>query len=511
MSEFDYIVVGAGTAGCVLAARLSEDPGLRVLLIEAGSAERTRAMSVPNGWPGNLGSAADWGELTVDQAEAGPALYPRGKALGGSSAINAMAHVRGHRAVYDRWADAGAAGWGFADLLPYFKRSEQAEGRDPALRGTAGPIRVAPAQESDRHPVASAFVEALVADGYPVTDDLNGARQEGVAWIDLAIADGERVSSADGYLRPVLGRGNLKVATDCLVTGLLTDKGGCTGVSYLSQGAPARARAAGEVVVCAGAIGTPALLLRSGIGPADELRALGIDPVADLGEVGAGLRDHPVIMVSYASRDQLPVSRYNNGEACAALRSELAGDYPDLHLFTILLPLAPAGLEPPAAGYTLVAAVVAPESSGSLRLASAGPAAAPLIDPGFLTEGRDLDRLEAGVRIVRQAGAAPAFDGLRKAEVWPGPNVASSADLRGYIRHGVGSYYHPVGTCRMGADAAAVVDPQLRVQGVTGLRIADASVMPTITNAHPNATVLAIAERAADLIRSSPGRSPSSA
>jgi choline dehydrogenase len=497
--EYDYIVVGAGTAGCVLAARLSEDPDVRVLLIEAGGSERTRAMTVPNAWPGNLGSAADWAEFTVDQADAGPALYPRGKALGGSSAINAMAHVRGHRAVYDRWAAEGATGWAFSDLLPYFKRSEQAEDRDPALRGTAGPIRVAPA--SDRHPVASAFAEALLADGYPGTDDLNGARQEGVAWIDLAIADGERVSSADGYLRPVLRRGNLSVASGGLVTRLLTDKGRCTGVSYLSQGAPALARAAGEVIVCAGAIGTPALLMRSGIGPASELRALGIEPVADLAGVGDGLQDHPVIMISCASSAQLPVSRYNNGEACAALRTELAGEYPDLHLFTILLPLAPAGLEPPPAGYTLVAAVVAPDSHGTLRLASADPAAAPLIDPGFLTDSRDLDRLEAGLLIIRRAAAGRPFAGVRKAEVWPGQDVTTAADRRAYIRRGVGSYYHPVGTCRMGTDEAAVVDLSLRVRGVQGLRIADASVMPVITNAHPNATVLAIAERAADLIR----------
>jgi choline dehydrogenase len=499
MPNYDYIVVGAGTAGCVLAARLSEDPGVRVLLLEAGDAERTRAMTVPNAWPENLGSAADWAQVTTKQADAGPAAYPRGKALGGSSAINAMAHVRAHPAVYDGWAAGGAIGWGFDDLLPYFKRSERAEGRDQALRGTEGPIKVGPAT-SGRHPVAGAFISALTAAGYPLTDDLNGRRPEGAAWVDLAIADGERVSSADGYLRPALGRKNLTVQAGCFVTSLLVSDGRCRGVSYRRDGAATEA-SAGEMIVCAGAIGSPQLLLLSGIGPASQLRGLGIDQVADVPAVGANLQDHPVIMMSYACDQPLRASSWNNGEACAALRSELAGQFPDVHLFTILLPLAPAGHEPPASGFTLVAAVVAPDSTGTLRLACADPRAAPLIDPGFLTDERDLDRLEFGIGVLRQASARPAFDGLRTGEIWPGPDVSAPAAIRAYVRGGVGSYYHPVGTCRMGSGDDTVVDARLGVHGIGGLRVADASVMPTITNAHPNATVLAIAERAADLIR----------
>jgi choline dehydrogenase len=287
VEAYNYIVVGAGTAGCVLAARLSEEPGARVLLLEAGTAERTRAMAVPNAWPENLGSAADWGYVTTSQAEAGPLPYPRGRALGGSGAINAMAHVRGHPAVYDRWAAGGAPGWGFADLLPWFRRTERAEGHDPALldqalRGTDGPIRVAPA--ADRHPVARAFAEALTRSGCPVTDDLSGRAPEGVTWADLAIADGERVSPADGYLRPALGRPNLDVATGAVVTRLTMRHGRCAGVSYVRDGAAAGAvvdtpagpsaggspggPAGGEVILAAGAIGSPYLLLRSGIGPA---------------------------------------------------------------------------------------------------------------------------------------------------------------------------------------------------------------------------------------------------
>jgi choline dehydrogenase len=514
VTDYDYIIVGAGTAGCVLAARLSEDAGTRVLLLEAGSAERTRAMTVPDAWPELLGSEADWADVTTAQADAGATAYPRGRALGGSGAINAMGHVRGHRAVYDGWAAGGAAGWGFADLLPCVRRTERTQpdnNRDPALRGTAGPVRVGPVPAAARHPVATAFAEALAGLGCPVTDDLSGARQEGVAWIDLAIAGGQRVSPADAYLRPVMGRPNLTVEAGCLATRLPTTGGRCTGVGYLRDGAATQASAAREVIVCAGAVGSPQLLLLSGIGPAGPLRALGIAPVADLPGVGENLQDHPIVMASYATTAPPRRSAYNHGEVYAALRSPLAGTgtgtgtragtHPDLHLFPILLPLAPAGCQPPAAGFALVAAAVAPDSRGSVRLADSDPRTRPLIDPGFLRDDRDLDRLEAGLTMIRAAVAAAGAAFPPAEEMWPGAGIRSRDELRGYIRRAVGSYYHPVGTCRMGADADAVVDPELRVRGIAGLRVADASVFPVIPNAHPNATVLAVAEKAADLIR----------
>ena len=503
MTEFDYIIVGAGTAGCVLAARLTQDPGTRVLLLEAGGAERTRAMAVPDAWPGLLGTAVDWADVTSAQADAGPVPYPRGRALGGSGAINAMAHIRGHRSVYDGWAAGGPPGWGFADLLPYWRRSESADGRDPALRGTAGPVRVAAVPGPDRHPVAVAFAWALLQLGCPASDDLSGSGQDGVAWVDLAIAGGRRVSPADAYLAPAMRRPNLTVSPGCLVTGLQVRDGRCTGVSYLRDGTLAQARAAGEVIVCAGAVGSPHLLLLSGIGPASRLRDLGIGPAADLPGVGANLQDHPVALACYATPDPLPRSRYNHGEVYAALRSPLAGVCPDLHLFPILLPAAPAGRQPPEAGYALAASVVTPDSRGTVQLATADPQMAPVIDPGFLRDGRDLDRLEAGLVLIRQATACLAFfSRVRATETWPGPGVATSAGLRAWIRGTVGSYWHPAGTCRMGPDTdpGAVVDPQLRVRGITGLRVADASVMPVIPNAPLNATVLGIAEKAASLI-----------
>ena len=261
------------------------------------------------------------------------------------------------------------------------------------------------------------------------------------------------------------------------------------------------AQASAEVILCAGAVGSPQLLMLSGIGPAGPLRALGIDPVADIAGVGENLQDHPVVKASFAAGSPLPRSKYNHGEMYAALRSPLAGQHPDLHLFPILLPVPPgAGYPPPAAGHVLVASAMAPDSRGSVKLASPDPQDAPLIDPGFLRDGRDLDRLEAGLLMIREAAASAAFSRAQTAEAWPGADVRTSAGLRDFIRHTVDSYHHPVGTCRMGPDAHAVVDTELRVRGITGLRVADASVMPAIPNAHPNATVLAIAERAADLI-----------
>jgi len=501
VTEYDYVIVGGGTAGCVVAARLSQDPAVRVLLLEAGHSVRTDAMAVPAAWPGLIGSDADWRSVTTPQADAGPLPYPRGRTLGGSGEINAMAHLRGHWAVYQAWAAAGADGWGYEDLLPYFKRSEHVPGRDPRLRGTGGPVRVAPVPENGRHPAAAAFAGAVCALGFPVTGDLSGHRPEGVGWPELAIDGGHRSGPASAYLRPAMGRANLTVGTGCQVTWLLIERGRCTGVSYLRGATPEQAHAA-EVIVCAGAIGSPQLLMLSGIGPADQLRKLGIAPVADLPGVGASLQDHPVVLACYTAAAPLPHSRYNHGESYAALHSGLVGAWPDLHLFPILLPLAPAGHAAPPSGFALAASAVAPNSRGTVALASAHPLDDPRIDPGFLREPADLDRLVAGLGIIRQAAADATFTRLGITETWPGPETRTSADLRDYIRRTVGSYYHPASTCRIGpeADEDAVVDPQLRVHGVAGLRIADASVIPVIPNAPLNATVLAIAEKTADLI-----------
>jgi choline dehydrogenase len=499
VTDYDYVIIGGGTAGCVLAARLTENPQAKVLLLEAGSARQPSAAQAPAAWPQLLGTGVDWGGTTTAQAGAGELSYPRGRVLGGSGAINAMAHIRGHRDVYDAWEAGGAAGWGFDALLPYFKRSEAAERRDPALRGTSGPVRVAPVPSYHAHPAACAFEQALTELGYPETGDLSGAVQEGTGWPDLAIADGQRADPASAYLRPALSRPNLTILDGSLVTRLAIRNGRCTGTEYLRDGSLHTARATAEVIVCAGAVGTPQLLLLSGIGPAGHLRDLGIKPAVSLPGVGENLQDHPVVMACYTSAVPLPASRYNHGEVYASLSSGLGGTWPDLQLFPILLPVAPLGHPAPVNGFVLAASVTAPDSRGTVRLASADPAAAPLIDPGFLREATDCARMAAGLQIARNAGAL--LGQLAVTEVLPGV-AAGPGDLRDWIMRTVGSYYHPAGTCAIGPEpgGGAVVDPELRVYGVSGLRVADASVMPLIVNAPLNATVLAVAERAADLI-----------
>lgn len=499
MDQFDYVVVGAGSAGCVIAARLSEDPQNRVLLLEAGAADGPAIMAVPPEWPRLIGSEVDWGYTTVPQPAAGGIArrYPRGKVLGGSSSINAMAFIRGHRTNYDEWA-AAATGWGYEDLLPFFKRTETAQGRDPAYRGTDGPMRVAPARNA--HALSYAFLDAAEGAGYHRSDDLNGSDQEGVCWWDLNIVNGIRQSAADGYLLPALGRANLTVVTNALVHRLVVSDGRCAVVEYSVNGEGRRAYPHSETILSAGSIGSAHLLLLSGIGPADQLHAVGVDVVADLTGVGTILYDHPLAGVTYTAAQPVPPGRNNHSEIVAAVRTTPDLAAPDLHLFLADVPHHPPSMPGPANGYTIVFSLLRPHSRGSVRLASADPATSPLIDPNFFWDDRDMALMLRALGMAREVGNSPAFDEWRGEEVLPGSEVRDESELRDYLCRGFDTYHHPVGTCRMGTDPGAVVDPQLRVHGVDGLRVADASVMPTLPGANPNATVLAIAERAAALV-----------
>jgi choline dehydrogenase len=498
--EYDYVVVGAGTAGSVMAARLSEDGGARVLLLEAGGAQEPAAMSVPPAWPALLGTARNWGERTTRQIATGSSIpLARGRGLGGSSAINAMVFTRGHRSSYDAWPAAGAKGWGFEDLLPFMKRSESVEGRDPLLRGTDGPLTPGPARPPN--PVLAACLEAAAEVGHPRASDISSGVQEGFGWPDLNISDGRRQSAADAYLRPVSGRADLRVVTDAFVHRLLVEGDRCTGVSYRTErGGEVTVRAAREVVLTAGAIGTAHLLMLSGIGPADHLRDRGVEVVHHLPGVGGNLQDHVMAGVVYSAARPLPEPHNNHGEALGLLRSSAAADAPDLQIIFVDVPSHSPVLAGPGAGYTIRVSLMRPHSRGTVRLASAVPTDAPAIDPAYYSDPRDLRLMVAGIEAARTIGRAKALDGWRGEEVLPGPGVEDDAAIASYLRQAVASYFHPVGTARIGTDENAVVNEELKVRGIEGLRVADGSVMPSIVSGNTNATIYGIAERAAAIV-----------
>lgn len=469
--HYDYIVVGGGSAGCVVAARLAENANVRVLLLEAGSA--SPLTTAPNGWLSLLGTEVDWQDTTLPEPELGRALaWPRGKVLGGSSSINGMIFARGYRSSYD-WGK----GWEFDDLLPFFRRSEDAPTRDPALRGVGGPLKVAPAVR--RHPTAAAFVDAAAEAGHRRAEDISGGLEEGVGWVDLNIVEGSRQSAADAYL---VSRPNLEVVTDALVRRVVLDGHRVTGVEYTIGGRLIRVEAT-EVVLCAGTVGSAQLLMLSGIGPAGHLRDMGIGAVADLPGVGENLHDHPLSFVAYTGARPIPVGSYNNVEVIGLLRSDPGLEAPDLQ-FCLSAPMGENH-------YAITISLMTPYSRGRLRLTSRGIAPA----PHYLTDARDVTAMVKGMRMIREIGASRAL------EPWRGREMESGDEA--YIRATTATYYHYVGTCKLGADDMSVVDQELRVHGIEGLRIADASVIPRIPSANTYATVIAIAERAASIIEGS--------
>ena len=526
-AAFDYVIVGGGSAGCVLAGRLSEDPAVAVCLIEAGGRGDGGLVTVPVGAVAMIPTKLNnWAFETVPQPGLGGrrGYQPRGRMLGGSSAINAMIYMRGHRSDYDRWAELGNTGWSFADVLPYFRLSEANERFDDEWHGRDGPLAVSDLRTGS--PFHGRILEAARQIGLPVNDDFNGAEQEGVGIYQVTQKNGERWSAARAYLFPHMGnRPNLHVETKTRVARILVENGRAVGVETIRGGERRVLRARREVVLSAGALQSPHILMLSGIGPAEALKRHGIAPVLDLPGVGANLQDHPDFIFGYRSasldtfglslrggwrmlRETLRYRRERRGmvtsnfaEAGGFLKTQVHLDAPDIQLhFVVSLVDDHARRLHLGHGFSCHVCLLRPKSRGTLRLASPDPLAAPLIDPAFLADPQDVEDMVAGFRLTRRLLEAPALAAwARKDGVTA--DVRSDDDIRAILRRRVDTVYHPVGTCRMGVDAGAVVDPELKLRGIDALRVVDASVMPTLIGGNTNAPTIMIAEKAVDMMR----------
>jgi choline dehydrogenase len=494
--EFSYVIVGAGSSGCVLANRLSADPTERVLLIEAGGPDTKPMIQVPGKWTSLLGTDVDWNYTTEPEPGLGgrQITWPRGKTLGGSSAINAMAYVRGHQLCFDGWAKEAGSSWAYREVLPYFKRLEDNSRGQSDYRGAGGPLAVS--DTSDPHSGHLAFLEAARELGFGAspTWEFDGAQQEnGAGFYQKNIFAGRRHSAAAAFLAPVLTRPNLVVWSDVRVLRLVFTGTRVRGVEIARAGALERIRATREVVLAAGVIETPKILILSGVGPSDALRALGIPIVMDLPGVGSNLHDHPKVSLRWVAKQPLPPSSVSAGLfTFSGRRSEPRS--PDIQFYV------GRGLDVVDTLITLTVALSQPRSRGSLRLRSADPLSAPVITANYFAEAWDLDALVEGVRLAQSVAETRAYGALRGAPVDPDGHAQTTDDLRAFIRRTADTIFHPVGTCRMGTGPGAVVDPQLRVRGVESLRVADASVMPTVVNCPTHAACLLIAERAAELM-----------
>ena len=537
MADYDYIIVGAGSAGCVLANRLTEDGGATVLVLEAGGRDTSPMIHVPVGYAKTLKDPkVNWLYATEVDPTSGdrPHVWPRGKVLGGSSSINGLLYVRGQAADYDNWAQAGCTGWSHADVLPYFRRAERNErlGDDP-LHGGDGPLNVSDITE--HHPVSDAVIAAGVEAGLPFNDDVNGASQDGISYFQLTVKNGRRWSAAMAYLRPALGRANLTVVTNAHAEAVVIDGGRASAVRYRVDGASTTATARREVIVAGGAVNSPQLLELSGIGDPAVLRAAGIAVRVAAPGVGANLQDHYVVSMQYRLKDCVSVNELSRGwrlvreaaryatrrkglltmsaahvQAYVRTRPDLDGPDVQFHILPATVDVEKFTTKQiweleKLPGLTIAACQLRPESRGTIHVRSADPFAPPAIRPNYLADRLDQDTIVAGLRWGRTIAGQRALAPYMADELMPSAAVTADADLLAYARDAGTTIYHPVGTCAMGraSDPNSVVDPELRVRGVDGLRVVDASVMPRLVSGNTNAPTIMIAEKASDLIRAS--------
>jgi choline dehydrogenase len=519
---YDYVIVGAGSAGAVIAARLTEDPSTRVLLLEAGGPADADEISIPAAFAALFKTRWDWNYTTTEQKQLNTrrAYWPRMKALGGCSSMNAMIYIRGNRADYDTWRDQhGATGWGYDDVLPYFVKAEGNTRLGAPYHGQAGPLHVEDRRYT--HPLSQAWVDSAVANGFKPTDDFNGAEQEGAGQYQVTCRKGRRWSVDKAYLQPVLDRENLTVRTGALVSRVVVEGGRAVGVAYLLGRDEKVAYVDREVVLSGGAVNSPQLLMLSGIGPAAHLREVGVDVVHDLPGVGQNLHDHPAVPLVWHSKGTTDLAEHNNlvnfgkakalglgplvsnvGEAGAFFRSRDDLAAPDLQVH-----FAPSGFwdnglhEPATRKLTVAPTLVNVFSRGQVRLRSTDPRWHPEIDPAYYDDQADLDAMVAGAqRLIETVQSGPLAKHVDRPFL-PDKAVPSETDLVEHVRRETQTLYHPVGTCAMGSGEQAVVDPELRVRGIEGLRVADASVMPMVTRGNTNAPTVMIGEKAADLLR----------